>query len=910
VVRDTWVSNVGAEADAKLGGAGKLKLKSHQEMSLIDIDPESLRGRVVLGATLHIRRAADTVLRRVTVSSVGAPWEEGTSGTYAPQKGSCTFRHRRHPDDPWAGPGCDLCSVILGAGGTVWRTSDAEEPDAQRWQRVPVDSSVVAARIAGVSHGFLLFDDTGSEWTRDGEQFHRFHFPNRFVFSRESGPANAPFLTVFLGPEDHAAPAAPTEIMADAADLPAGEAWVSWRTPADEGPAGTVGFFVCTDGREVSRYLIPAAGKPGERVRMHLRDLGLASGAEVRLTIRAVDGAGNIGPEVTARVRVSAQVPAPLPGDPPAPFGGAGPLPRLAGAEVAVVDELDKLHPVSGLMIPRQAEGYLHANHLWSAAEKQIRLQAGRNEFVGFQICLRGPACGVRAELTFGKGGGDFQPTVARYQHIPTKQGPLPDPIVPLDGPLDVPVVGRQSESLYCEVYVPHDAPAGEHTGALTLRAGEESLSLKVTLKVWDFTLPDYLSFLPEMNCYGLPDNERDYYRLAHRHRTFLNRVPYSQRGVVHDGCAPGWDGKSLDWSAWDQRFGPYFDGTAFADLPRRGVPLEGFYLPMHENWPTPMEGNYDGDYWADRAFPPSYRAAFVEVARQFAEHCNSKGWHDTLFQGFLNNKVDYKEHGWSRGSSPWVLDEPSNFQDFWALRWFGAAFHEGVNLAPGKPKMVFRCDISRPQWQRTALDGLLDYNVVSGAMRPYHRLVFDRKEALGTLDVEYGTTNAITDANVQPVAWSLDAWALGCDGVLPWQTLGTANSWKQADDLALFYPPLRQGGEVIPSIRLKAYRRGQQDVEYQTLLSQQSHEPRWALGRRVQEALHLAGQRQGTGFEGSEDAGRMHYARLLPQELWALRVRVGEALSAAAPAPRRRLVDLRAPRRDPPHLPPETVGE
>ena len=90
------------------------------------------------------------------------------------------------------------------------------------------------------------------------------------------------------------------------------------------------------------------------------------------------------------------------------------------------------------------------------------------------------------------------------------------------------------------------------------------------------------------MNCYGLPDNERDYYRLAHEHRTFLNKVPYHHSGDVDPGCAPAWDGKRLDWAAWDKRFGPYFDGSAFADLPRKGVPLEGFYLPLFENWPTP----------------------------------------------------------------------------------------------------------------------------------------------------------------------------------------------------------------------------------------------------------------------------------------------------------------------------------
>ena len=41
------------------------------------------------------------------------------------------------------------------------------------------------------------------------------------------------------------------------------------------------------------------------------------------------------------------------------------------------------------------------------------------------------------------------------------------------------------------------------------------------------------------MNCYSLPNNERDYYRLAQIHRTYINRVPYSHRGTVGDGLAP-----------------------------------------------------------------------------------------------------------------------------------------------------------------------------------------------------------------------------------------------------------------------------------------------------------------------------------------------------------------------------------
>jgi hypothetical protein len=212
----------------------------------------------------------------------------------------------------------------------------------------------------------------------------------------------------------------------------------------------------------------------------------------------------------------------------------------------------------------------------------------------------------------------------------------------------------------------------------------------------------------------------------------------------------------------------------------------------------------------------------------------------------------------------------------------------------------LFRADISRPQWQRDSLDGLLDYNVVSSAMREYPRIVFDRKQAEGQIVLEYGSTNEVEASNMQPVGWCLDAWSRGTDGVVPWQTVGRGDSWQRGDRLALLYPGRTAGGPPAPSVRLKAYRRGQQDVEYLTLLAQLSGAPRWALGARVREALRLAGERRrsGPGTVGAEDAGSIQFADLRPQDAWALRVRVGEVLSAAHPAPRRRLVELRAPLR------------
>src|SRR5262249_18714877 len=150
---------------------------------------------------------------------------------------------------------------------------------------------------------------------------------------------------------------------------------------------------------------------------------------------------------------------------------------------------------------------------------------------------------------------------------------------------------------------------------------------------------------------------------------------------------------------------------------------VECFYLPLHENWPSPMDGNYNGAYWADRAFPEAYRQAFVGAARQIAEHVQASGWTETLFQGFLNNKNNFKFNGWSRGSSPWLLADPASFQDSWPFPYFARPFHEGINqplassarlslsspdsshsattFRAAPPRLVFRADISRPQWRR-----------------------------------------------------------------------------------------------------------------------------------------------------------------------------------------------------------------
>jgi GDSL-like Lipase/Acylhydrolase family/Domain of unknown function (DUF4091) len=906
VTRDTWLSNVGDEADGSNGGAPKLKLKAYQELSLIDIDTLPLKWKTVTGATLHLKLAGPERLWKVGISSLSSEWSEGPGHGYAKVDGASTFRNRSHPKTPWTANGTayggDLCSVMFGEGGSLWNHGDASPPDDDGWQVIPIDPRVVRARIAGLSHGFVLFDDTGSEWSRDGETFTFRHFPNRFVHSRESGKDTAPYFTIYTEGADDTLPMAVTGFAQDNAVLPAvlpsGEAIVRWTTPTDGSPgSGVLGFFVRLDGQPVARSMIPVAGAAGEPVAMHLRDLSQKPGAKCRLEIAAVDGAGNVGPTAEFEVTLSNHRPQPLP-------------PKIAPSEIAVekevdhgafiVDELDKLNPTTGEFVPppKNPQQYRQRNHLWDAATRRVTLHAAKNEFVAYQVVFTGNVPEPKIAVKFPK-MPKLRTTVSRYGHVAAKDGPLPDPLVGIEQADPAFPATAKGTPYHVEHWIPHDTEAGVYHGILTLQNGGKNLVIGVTLTVWDFTLPDRLSFLADMNAYGLPGNETGYYRLAHEHRTVLNVVPYSQKGTVTPGWAPKWNGSTLNFDDWDRRFGSLFDGTAFADLPRAGVPLEAFFLPLHENWPSAIDEHYNGSYWADAAFTPEYRKYFVEASKQFAAHVRDRNWNDTLFQCFLNNKVDYKKNGWSRGSSPWLLDEPQSYQDFHALRYFGQAFHEGVSQVDGSGRLVFRADISRPMWQRDSLDRLLDYNVVNGDFRRYRRMVLDRKARDGQIVVEYGSANAIERSNVQALAWSVDAWCLGADGVLPWQTVGTRDAWTKAEETSLFYPPRPGETGPTPSVRLKAFRRGQQDVEYLTILSQVMKEPRWSLGETVRKELALDGKREGTGAAG-EDAGIVTYDRRNPADFWALRLRIGEYLSDRKPEAKRKLVDFRTPKRSP----------
>jgi len=804
--------------------------------------------------------------------------------------------------------------VTFGRGHTIWKFADCTSPDQNGWQSCAVDADVVAARAAGLSYGFFIYDEVGSIWSLKNRQFKYTHFPNRFIYSRESD-RSAPWLEVWFQGQDSIPPDSIPSINVTTAEFPAGQALVSWKTPLDRGGGKTLGFHVSykrgVKEKAMPRYLIPMAGKAGEEVRMHVHDLSFKPGELISLTIRPVDSAGNIGPPFTKAIRVSANPHlADIPKANVEPFLPSTILPTVGGLKVSVVDLLDKIDPESGAMIPRQHAGYKGGNHIYSAKKKLIRLQTARNEHIAFQLNLEGKAEKVFINYIFPE-SPYLRPEVFQFGYVNVKDDtnktttPLPDPLLPFRRTCSVPatigevsILNQTNHSLICELYVPHEALPGRKKGKVTVAAGGEFLELEVDLTVWNFTLPNKLSFVPEMNAYGTvsPFKGYEYYRLAHEHRTCINRLPYNWSGAP--SFAPKWNERGFNWIDWDRKVGPLLNGSAFKNSKRKNEPLDVLYLPFNENWPISLFDNYTPSYWADEAFTPEYAADLKKIFAAFARHCDKKGWYDTIFQFYLNNKV-YQRRGFNRNSAPWVFDEPVNTQDFWALRWYGILWHSAVDPVKGKTKMWYRGDISYSQFGRNILWGIMDEEYLGSNNSQKTRMKHDEQILWGKSHFfEYGSANKIESPNTQPALWCLLAWSRGAMGVLPWQTIGNKKSWKKAEQTALFYS---HPDGPMPSVRLKAFTRGQQDVEYLTLLGDSIKMPRYAVAGWLRGVLNL----EGSVYRASASAaGTMQFEDVNTTDLWKLRCRVGTMLSKKAPKYKRSLVDWETPSWDIKKLP------
>ncbi|MCX7935659.1 MAG: DUF4091 domain-containing protein, partial [Planctomycetota bacterium] len=438
------------------------------------------------------------------------------------------------------------------------------------------------------------------------------------------------------------------------------------------------------------------------------------------------------------------------------------------------------------------------------------------------------------------------------------------------------------------DVSIPFQVNERRFSGAFELSDGRRA---DIALEVRAFALPSRATFLCEMNTYGMPDSVADYIRLqeiAYEHRLHVNILHYG-----HHSAAPGArkcvldmrlaSGRRMDekryndiqpgataafWDDFAEAFGPLLTGQHFADKHRGAVPLPGFYLTFHESWPLHVRAFFNGDPDAYRAFAshPEYARTFVAILQDFIRTAQAAKW-EAGFQVYLNNKGSLRE----KEKAPWVLDEPASYWDYRALAYYA----DLVRQAKGERcpiNLRYRLDISRPEFARGELDGKADLWVVStSAMKAYQRLVNDRMEQEKLQVWLYGAPSPAEETSRAIHAWALECYRLGASGLVPWQTVvRDPRALAEADPLALFILDSSSGRtRALSSLRLKAFRRGQQDIEYLELLRQRRNLTRPQMALFMDRFLPLSSQvRQAD----EADAGTAQYDNLSPEAFRALR--------------------------------------
>lgn len=856
VTKDNSIVLVDGEWSENAGQQGRIRLKGNQHIVAMAFDTSSIIGKRVTKATLVCAQGEQTI-SGVTISTIATPWDENRSnGLTAGMDGI----------EDWGYKGSRFPSVSGGNGFTLTHHVDSEVRDGNYFWDVPPD--MVHAMAIGVAHGLAIHEHE-ADYGR-----------NPTIFAREQS-GKPPYLDVEIIDRADPVPDPPTDLQLTMSDSTSARLALT-------APENGFAFEVLIDGQPLGRHNIPLVSTSGTQV-IPLRDMPASIRADEPHEVRVVT-LNRIGQRSKAAVihcSVFAFVPIEKP---PVNFPPIQSSPIAGLSVIPVTDKYDQ----TGSPIGDLPEDYRTHNAIFDG--KRVHLIAAAGEVTGFQLLLRGQKdVSVKVALENPK----TRINLLQAVYVPANGRMIPDPLLPLQESVSLTL--NTDQAIVADIFIPFDSSPGLLKGTITISDGRV---IPVEIEILPFALPRRATFFCEMNGYGLPDHVNDYYalqRVAYDHRVHANILHYS-----HNTAAPNARKSSLDmrlssgrrmdnkrydniqpdategfWDDFVEAFGTYIDGSLFKDGHRGPVPAPGFYLTFHESWPLNCRAWFNGNPDAFQAFAeqPVYARTYVNIMQDFARLAKSKDWTQTGFQVYFNNKGSLSENT----KAPWILDEPTSFWDYRALKFYGELTDRGRLAAPDVP-IDYRIDISRPEFCRSQLDQRGDLWVVSSsAFQHYRRLVTDRMERDGLKAWVYGTSNHVHETNRNIQAWALDAWQDGATGIVPWQTVNKSGSaLKEADQLGLFIFDKDPAGEtaIRHSMRLKAYREAQQLIEYLNLLQQRRGYSQDQMRRFINQYVDLNAQVNKTS---EEDAGTSSYGRLSAMNLEALRLATAELLKLPA---------------------------
>ena len=853
VTQDNSIVMVDGEWSENAGANSRIRIKGNQHIVAMNFDLAEIRGKTIKKASLVCEASAET-LNAVTISTIATPWNEMKStGLTAGTEGILG----------WGYSGARFPSVSGGNAFTMVHHTTGETRDGKYHWDVPAD--MIHAMATGVAFGLAIHEHE-ADYRR-----------NPTIFSREQS-GQQPLLIVETDERVDDDPLPPMDLKLVPIDDQSAQ--LTLRAP-QHGFA----YRVSVNGKRLARHNIPLVD-PGSQQTIWLRDLPSSVAAPGTHTVEVVtiNRTGKQSEAASVRGNLfdvfSVEFPdvafsSPVGGEPP-----------VGLAVIPVTDKYDE----RGRPIGELPSSYRTKNSLFDG--ERIRLTAAAGEVLGFQLILRGEGS---VSLDCDLDGLGWPVDMFQAVYVPTQGRQIPDPLLPL--PEKLRLRRDKDQAVFVDIFVPFVAAPGKYSGRVTVSDGRR---VPIELTVLPVRLPRKASFLCEMNSYGLPDHVDDYYALqkvAYDHRVHANILHYS-----HQTAAPGARKSNLDmrlpsgrrmdnkrydavqpganaayWDDFAAAFGPFLDGSCFRDGHRGPIPAPGFYLTFHESWPLNCRAFFNGNPDAYEAFAnsPAYSQTYVNVLADFARLARSKGWTEAGFQVYFNNKGSLNDPK----KAPWILDEPTAFWDYRALKYYGELTDRG-RLNQQEVQIDYRIDISRPQYCRGQLSQRSDLWVVSSsAFRNYRRLVQDRMKQDNLKVWVYGTANHVHESNRQLQAWALDAWRNGASGLVPWQTVDkSGKALRQADQLGLFiYDKTDDGKTVVHhSARLKAFREAEQLIE--TLLLVQKKK-RWSSGQIAEFVDHYVDLAAIVHKKNDDDAGTVEFDRQKLLRINALRMAAIELL-------------------------------
>lgn len=477
------------------------------------------------------------------------------------------------------------------------------------------------------------------------------------------------------------------------------------------------------------------------------------------------------------------------------------------------------------------------------------RFAAARNEFEAVQVVLRSkkPITGVQLSCAGLRGPGEarIKPedvSLLRVAYVPVsvptdkrgRAGNWPDPLPPIDGPIDL--AADANQPVWILVHVPADAAPGDYRGTLEVRAQGVQIDVPLELHVWDFALP---STPRTQTALGLAMGT--VYRYHHA------TTPEQQRLLFE---------KYMQCFA-DHRITPYnptpFDPMKIrfitdAEPMRAEIDFERFDTAMQQaidRWhitsfnlhlPGMGGGTFhernEGEIAGYKPGSPQYETLFASMVKQIESHLREKGWLDKAYIYWFDepNPSDYefvktrmdrvKKH--APGLCRMLTEEPVEplfgSVDLWCL-------------------ILDAFDANAVAARRAAGDRFWWY-ICTGPKAPYVTEFIDHP-----------------DTNLR--VWCWQTWQHQISGLLIWETVywtsgtafpdtlqnpyadpmsyvsgygtpaGTKKPWGNGDGRFLYPPVAAAGGAKefvadgpVSSIRWEMLRDGIEDLDYCYLLS------------------------------------------------------------------------------------------